>query len=104
MAAWYEVRGYVILARNWRCRAGEIDLVVGLGRLVVFCEVKARRSDRFGVPFEAVTLEKQRRIHRLGMQWLREHPQGGADVRFDVASVLVPRGEPPRIEVLEGAF
>ena len=103
-AAWYEARGYVILARNWRCRAGELDLVVGVPGLVVFCEVKARRSDRFGAPFEAVTVAKQRRIHRLGMQWLREHPQRGARVRFDVASVMVPRDEPPRIEVLEGAF
>jgi putative endonuclease len=93
-AAWYEAR----------CRAGELDLVVGVPGLVVFCEVKSRRTVRFGAPFEAVTVAKQRRIHRLGMQWLREHPQGGAEVRFDVASVFVPRDEPPRIEVLEGVF
>lgn len=103
-AAWYEARGYVILDRNWRCRAGELDLVVGAPRLVVFCEVKSRRTDRFGAPYEAVTAAKQRRIHRLGMQWLREHPQGGAEVRFDVASVSMPRNEPMRIEVLEGVF
>ena len=103
-AAWYEARGFTILARNWRCRAGELDLVVGAPGLVIFCEVKSRRTVRFGAPFEAVTVAKQRRIHRLGMQWLREHPQGGAEVRFDVASVFVPRDEPPRIEVLEGVF
>ena len=53
-AAWYTARGYEVLARNWRCRAGELDLIVAQGRLVVFCEVKSRSSERFGTPAEAV--------------------------------------------------
>ena len=49
-ARWYRTRGYEVVARNWRCRAGELDLVARIDRTVVFCEVKARRSDAFGIP------------------------------------------------------
>ena len=100
-AAWYESRGYEVLARNWRCREGELDLVLrGSGRLVVFCEVKTRSSDAFGAPVEAVTRAKQLRVRRLAARWLAEQgPARGGPVRFDVASVLA--GE---VEVVEGAF
>ncbi len=99
-AAWYEARGYEVLARNWRCREGELDLVLRSGRLVVFCEVKTRSSDAFGAPVEAVTRSKQLRVRRLAARWLAEQgPARGGPVRFDVASVLA--GE---VEVVEGAF
>jgi putative endonuclease len=99
-AAWYAARGYVTLARNWRCSEGELDLVLADGRDVVVCEVKARRSDRFGAPVEAVTRTKQLRIRRLAARWLREAaPFRPAAVRFDVASVL---GD--RVHVIENAF
>ena len=48
VASWYRARGYQVLARNWRCREGELDLVLGEGRMFVFCEVKTRTSERFG--------------------------------------------------------
>ncbi len=100
-AAWYADRGYEIVARNWRCPTGELDLVVRKGRTLVFCEVKSRSSSAFGAPVEAVTPAKQARLRRLAGCWLEA---GGAsaraaDLRFDVASVLA--GE---IEVIEGAF
>ena len=99
-AAWYEGEGYDVLARNWRCRDGELDLVVGLRRLVVFCEVKSRTSERFGFPAEAVTRDKQMRIRRLAARWLDdEAPWRPRAIRFDVASVMNGR-----VEVLEGAF
>ncbi|MGY6502067.1 MAG: YraN family protein [Acidimicrobiales bacterium] len=98
-AAWYEAEGYVILDRNWRCREGEIDLVVARGRVVVFSEVKTRSSTRFGVPAEAVTPAKQARIRRLATRWLREGSARPADLRFDVVAVT---GD--RVEVIEGAF
>jgi putative endonuclease len=104
VAAWYEAAGYRILDRNWRCRDGEIDLVLGHGRTVVFCEVKTRRSTRFGAPVEAVTATKQRRLRTLALQWLAAHSQRGGDLRFDVASVLFRREGKPEIEVLEGVF
>lgn len=99
VAAWYEARGYEVLARNWRSREGELDLVVRQGRMFVFCEVKTRTSTAFGAPVEAVTREKQARLRRLAARWLDEAPMRPREIRFDVASVL--RGE---IEVLEGAF
>lgn len=98
-AAWYEARGYQILARNWRCRLGELDLIVRQGRRVVFCEVKHRTSVRFGTPAEAITRDKKQRIRHLAARWLEEASPRPAEIRFDVAAVL--NGE---IEVLEGAF
>ena len=100
VADWYEARGYRVLARNWRCRAGELDLVVARGRAVVFCEVKARTTDAFGVPAEAVGRTKQMRVRRLAAAWLdTDAPGPASEIRFDVASELAGV-----VEVLEGAF
>ena len=66
--------GYEVVARNWRCAEGELDLVVGRPGELVFCEVKTRTSDRFGVPAEAVTIAKQRRLRTLAASFLAEHP------------------------------
>ncbi len=103
-AAWYEARGHEILDRNWRGEGGEIDLVVAAGSVVVFCEVKTRRSDAFGAPAEAVTLVKQARIRRLAAQWLRATRVTAGAVRFDVAAVRAIRGYAPQVDVLESAF
>lgn len=87
--------GFVIVARNWRGRAGEIDLVArdvsaDIDHLV-FCEVKARSTDRWGSPSEAVTPEKQRRLRRLAGEFLAGGRGGCHDtpwVRFDVVDRL----------------
>jgi putative endonuclease len=100
VAAWYEAQGYEVIARNWRCREGELDLVVRNGRVFVFCEVKTRTSDAFGIPAEAVTRSKQARLRRLAARWLEDDaPVRPREIRFDVAAVLNDE-----IEVLEGAF
>jgi putative endonuclease len=104
VARWYETGGYEILDRNWRRREGELDLILGRGRTVVFCEVKTRTSNRFGAPVEAITRVKQQRIRTLAARWLAERRLGGRDLRFDVASVMVERGTDPVVEVIEGAF
>lgn len=96
--------GLTIVATNWRCADGEIDIVAFEHGVVVICEVKTRTSELFGVPAEAVTRTKADRLRRLAMLWLREHPAGGADVRFDVVSVLVPKAGAPVVEHLRGAF
>jgi putative endonuclease len=102
---WYAAAGYGLLDRNWRCREGELDLVLAHDRAVVFCEVKTRRGVTFGAPFEAVTRTKQRRLRSLALRWLAEHPEHRAPVlRFDVASVLAEPGKAPVIDVLEAAF
>ena len=99
-ADWYMAHGYDVLARNWRCDQGELDLVVTRGAVVVFAEVKARTTDRFGTPAEAVTPAKQARIRRVAARWLAGAgpPRRGA-VRFDVAAVA-----DGRVEVLQNAF
>ena len=100
VAAWYETRGYEVVARNWRCRDGELDLIVRAARTFVFCEVKSRTSDAFGLPVEAVTRDKQARVRRLAARWLEDDAPGPArEIRFDVASVM---GDV--VEVIEGAF
>ena len=105
VARWYADAGYRVLDRNWRCREGELDVVVARAGVLVFCEVKTRRSTAFGVPAEAVTFTKQRRLRTLAMRWLEEHPGIRApSLRFDVAAVLAERGRPPVIDVIEGAF
>lgn len=102
---WYIEAGYRLLDRNWRCREGELDLVVSRRHEVVFCEVKTRRSNAFGTPAEAVTLVKQRRLRVLASRWLADHPdvRAGA-LRFDVAAVLAAHDAPLVIDVLEAAF
>ncbi|MBV8303359.1 MAG: YraN family protein [Acidimicrobiia bacterium] len=98
-ADWYVANGYEIVARNWRSRDGELDLIVRRGRTFVFCEVKTRTSTAFGAPVEAVTRTKQMRLRRLAARWLDDNPVRATDIRFDVASVL--GGE---VEILQGAF
>ena len=87
-ADWYVARGYEVLDRNWRSgRLGELDLVLGIGSVVVFCEVKARASDLYGIGAEAVTPTKQLRLRRLAAAWLAAHERRGVGIRFDVVSV-----------------
>ena len=88
-----------MLARNWRCRDGELDLVLGRGDVIVFCEVKTRTSAAYGVPASAVTPAKQRRVRHLAMRWLDETGRRAPRLRFDVACVL-----DGAVEVLPGAF
>jgi putative endonuclease len=105
VARWYEAAGYQVLDRNWRCREGELDLVVARDRVLVFCEVKTRRSTAFGAPAEAVTVSKQRKLRTSALRWLDAHPDRSARaLRFDVASVLVTRDAALTIEVIEAAF
>ncbi|HEV2766163.1 MAG TPA: YraN family protein [Acidimicrobiales bacterium] len=98
-AAEYERRGYEVLARNWRCREGELDLVLRSGSTVVFCEVKARSTLAFGSPLEAVTAAKRRRIRLLATRWLQHSGVRAGELRFDVVGVL-----DGAVEVVEGAF
>lgn len=98
VARHYEAAGYVVLDRNWRVSGGEIDLVVGRADEIVFCEVKTRRSSRYGAAVEAVDHRKQRFLRRTAVSWLDAHDRRGR-LRFDVAAV-----ENGSIEVIEAAF
>jgi putative endonuclease len=104
-AAWYEARGYEIVARNWRDgRRGELDLVATNATTLVFCEVKTRSSNRYGDGFAAVTYRKQQAVRGLALAFLGTHPEARrARLRFDVASIS-PGGDEPRVDVIEAAF
>jgi putative endonuclease len=102
-AAAYAARGFRVVARNWRCPLGEIDLVVEREGLLVFCEVKARSGARFGGGFEAVTAAKRRKLRALAEAFLATCDPPPASVRFDVASVQAgPAG--PSVQLFEDAF
>ena len=100
----YLDEGYDLLARNWRCTLGELDLVLVRGGLVVFCEVKTRGGDGFGGGFEAVTWRKRAKLRQLGEAFLLAHRLVPAAARFDVASVRVRSGYAAEVEVFEDAF
>jgi len=85
-AALLRLAGLNVLRHRYRVRGGEIDLVARDGRTLVFVEVKARRSRRFGAPAEAVTRDKQRRLLTAARAYLREHPHHGP-CRFDVIAI-----------------
>lgn len=90
-----------MVARNWRVRDGELDLVCARGdAVVVFVEVKTRSSERFGTAAEAVTPAKQRKIRRLAAIWLGQQDRRFGEVRFDVVDVNA-RGH---LRVYERAF
>jgi putative endonuclease len=100
----YARQGFRLLARNWRCRLGELDLVVAGADIVVFCEVKTRTGSAFGGGFDAVTPSKQRKIRQLGEVFLASTSVRPASVRFDVASVRLAAPREPEVELFTDAF
>ena len=99
----YRRRGYRVIARNWRCGLGEIDLVVERGDVLVFCEVKSRRGAVFGGGYEAVTRRKQVKLRSLAEAFLQAHESRPQAIRFDVASVAFLRDR-SSVELFEEAF
>jgi putative endonuclease len=107
----YLRRGYRLVARNWRCRIGELDLVLGGIDGLVICEVKTRRGASFGPGWEAVTLKKQAKIRAVAQAFLITSGVPEGAVRFDVASIAIAAGAtgPGRsgrveVELFEDAF
>jgi putative endonuclease len=98
-----ERRGYAILARRYRTRFGEIDIVARDGDTTVFVEVKARAGDEFGGAAAAVTAVKQRRITYMAIDYLSRHRLHDRPCRFDVVAIDVVDGH-PRVEVYPHAF
>ena len=109
VSRWYEQHGYVIVARNWRSKRGELDVVACKDSVLVVCEVKARASNAFGTPAEAVTPAKQLKVRRATADFrasMRRSNDSLASlvnisrtVRFDVACVLGTQ-----LEMLEDIF
>ena len=98
-----ERRGYSVLARRYRRRGGELDIIARNGVTTVFVEVKARSSSTFGEPVEAVGALKQRRIVQLAREYVVRHRLTESPCRFDVVSIDF-RGSHPSVEVFQNAF
>lgn len=96
-------RGYAILARRYRTRMGEIDIVARDGTTVVFVEVKTRDGHEYGDAAEAVTARKRRRVSQIALDYVMRHRLSTAPCRFDVVSIHVDSGRPV-IEVFQNAF
>ena len=96
-------RGYAILARRYRSRFGEIDIVARCGPAIVFVEVKARAGDDFGGSAAAVTPWKQRRISQMAVDYIARHNLHEQPCRFDVVTVDL-KGTRPDIVVYVNAF
>lgn len=104
VATWLEQQGFRLLARNWRRREGEIDLIAMQGATLVFIEVKTRRSETFGAPEESVDTRKQSRLARLAQRYLDENPLlTFEECRFDVVVVDLTR-YPARFRHYPNAF
>jgi putative endonuclease len=84
----YRLRGFRVLAVNAWAGGNELDLVVRRGRRIVFCEVKAKRGDRYGDPLEMVDAEKGRRVRRTAEAWLAARPElHGLEVALEAVAV-----------------
>lgn len=104
-ASFLERDGYTVLARNYTCRVGELDLVASLGEVLAVVEVRMRSTDRFGDPALTISHAKQRKIVRTTLRFMQEHGLSLSRhaIRFDVITVL-GRGERAVLEHLPGAF
>ena len=98
-----ERRGFTLVGRNVRVGRLEIDLIARRGSLIVVCEVRARRSDRFMAPADSLDRRKLERVRRAATIWLVSSKLRGVDVRLDVAAVVFD-GPAPRLEYYEDAF
>lgn len=97
-------QGYVILARRYRTRFGELDIVAQDGPTMVFVEVKARRSDAHGSAAESVTPWKQRRIAAMALDYLARTRRTEAPCRFDVVAIDNAGTGSPRVQHIKDAF
>jgi putative endonuclease len=100
----YVAHGYRVVARNWRCRIGELDLVVSRGTTLVICEVKTRRGSRYGGGFEAVDARKRQKLRALAEVFLQQSGAAPRAIRFDVASVRLRNDGSASVEVFHDAF
>jgi len=95
--------GYRIIEKNYRTRLGEIDIIAKDGKTIVFVEVKARRSIRYGHPKWAITPKKKRNMSMVALHYLKSTHQNKAKARFDVVTIH-PEENSMRIELIKNAF
>ncbi len=98
-----EKKGYEIVETNYRYGRGEIDIIARDGEFLVFCEVKARRTDTYGPPEYAITPRKQSQLRRIATAYIAERDIRDQACRFDVIAIRLSL-QPPGIEHLVNAF
>ena len=97
-------QGYRIIERNYQARIGEIDIVAREGESIVFIEVKTRRSTDFGLPEEALSNDKRRRLTKLALGYLAYHKIKNKNCRFDVVSILMDEDRVKDVRLIKNAF
>ncbi len=102
-AALLKENGYKILARNYKSKLGEIDIVAQEKDTICFIEVKTRHTDKFGLPQEAVLGRKQRQISKAAINFLKENKLLDKKARFDVVSIICPQDN-PELDLIKNAF
>lgn len=103
-AAYLAGLGWRILARNWRCAGGELDLVARDGRTTVFVEVKGKRGGSLGEPAEMVDRRKVGRLVASALAWIADAPAPTGPCRFDVVAINELAGVEPRLDHIRDAF
>ena len=97
--------GYFVRERNWRCAAGELDIVAERDSTLIFVEVRTRRGDRLGTPEESITPAKRAKLIAAAQTYLSERTETDRDWRIDVVAIEIgARGEVARFEVIENAI
>lgn len=95
-------RGFQLLEKNWRCRYGELDLIMRDGDHIVAVEVKTRGGSGYGSPLEAITAQKASRLQRLLLEWVRTSNYRKHKLRIDAVGIILRSGSAPSIDHLQG--
>lgn len=102
-AKYLKKNGYKIIEKNFRNKIGEIDIIAMDRGVIVFIEVKARKSRAFGSPKDALTVCKQKKISKVALSWLKARNKIGARARFDVVSIISNKSK-QEVEIIKNAF
>ncbi|MBN1913567.1 MAG: YraN family protein [Candidatus Omnitrophica bacterium] len=102
-AGFLKKKGYRIIQKNYRTKLGEIDIIAKDKDTFCFIEVKSRHSDKFGSPKESITADKQNRIAKSSLIFLKANKLFDEKSRFDVVALSYPEGK-PKIELIKDAF
>lgn len=100
----YKRLGFIVIEMNYSCKLGEVDIIAKKGNLIVFSEVKTRKSDKYGPPELAVNKKKQERIKRLAKHYAKIKKLDKFQIRFDVISIIIPDAGNPAMKHIEAAF
>ena len=102
--AFFELKGFTVIDRNWSCRVGEIDLVCKKDRITHFIEVKTRRSKMYGNPEESITPAKLANLQRAVMVYMNQKQLSWENIQVDALAILAEPGKEPEYHYIEHIF